>query len=578
MERMGTGSDRMTATPASSRKRGRSPAGSEDDDNSRASKDLTCPICRDRFTAPHETPCNHRFCFKCIERSLERAPVCPVRNCGTYLTLESLKPVTIDDRPDKGSNSRIPDSPQSSGRMGSPKASTFGWPGSSIDAVHGRDGIAAASGDRVRGLLQGDFIQNMTKEELLQLRHGLGEVIKNNALKADNELVLRSLEKFRDARIEELNKLQREVDILKKDVSILSSRTPSRKDVAEDDAFMRKLDKIRNNVGDFEHLWINEAYGPNRQKALDRFSVHVNHFTKYNRLELIASWRHRRRNDTDHSSLSGDTFTQANIVSSIELDKECRRVATAGVLRQIKIFEVDNLKDRSVKMHFPIQEFATKAKLSSLSWNKHISNHLISADYNGVVSLWDADHGEIVREYEEHTNKIWSVDYAKASNIFASGSNDTKVIIWDSLQEASVQTIPSEDSPEQNRAQVCCVKFSPESNSQKVVFGCADSSVHCYDLRYPRAPLFSLRKHDNAVSYVSFINSRQLVTASTDSTLKLWQIEDNSQELVRTFTGHKNQTNFVGLSVHDQFISCGSEDNKVFNYYTGISKPCFSYS
>lgn len=73
-----------------------------------------------------------------------------------------------------------------------------------------------------------------------------------------------------------------------------------------------------------------------------------------------------------------DTFTQANIVSSIELDKECRRVATAGVLRQIKIFEVDNLKDRSVKMHFPIQEFATKAKLSSLSWNKHISNHLVS--------------------------------------------------------------------------------------------------------------------------------------------------------------------------------------------------------
>ena len=42
---------------------------------------------------------------------------------------------------------------------------------------------------------------------------------------------------------------------------------------------------------------------------------------------------------------------------------------------------------------------------------------------------------------------------------------------------------------------------------------------------------------------------------STDSELKLWNVERG--QVLRTYRGHANEKNFVGLSVSGDFISCG---------------------
>lgn len=36
---------------------------------------------------------------------------------------------------------------------------------------------------------------------------------------------------------------------------------------------------------------------------------------------------------------------------------------------------------------------------------------------------------------------------------------------------------------------------------------------------------------------------------------------------VRTFKGHTNEKNFVGLTVNSEYIACGSETNDVFVYH-----------
>lgn len=58
---------------------------------------------------------------------------------------------------------------------------------------------------------------------------------------------------------------------------------------------------------------------------------------------------------------------------------------------------------------------------------------------------------------------------------------------------------------------------------------------------------------------------------STDSTLKLWNVRTN--ECVRTYTGHINEKNFVGLSSNSDWISCGSENNAVYTYYKSFRSP-----
>lgn len=97
-----------------------------------------------------------------------------------------------------------------------------------------------------------------------------------------------------------------------------------------------------------------------------------------------------------------------------------------------------------------------------------------------------------------------------------------------------------------NIANVCCVQFSPHS-SHLLAFGSADYKIYCYDLRKANAPWSVLAGHEKAVSYVKFIDSATLVSASTDNTLKLWDLSKSSSVGLSnsacslTLGGHKNE-------------------------------------
>ncbi|KAL2921620.1 E3 ubiquitin-protein ligase COP1, partial [Bienertia sinuspersici] len=61
--------------------------------------------------------------------------------------------------------------------------------------------------------------------------------------------------------------------------------------------------------------------------SLAEFQSVLSTFTRYSRLRVIAELRH------------GDPFHSANIVSSIEFDRDDQLFATTGVSRRIKVFD-----------------------------------------------------------------------------------------------------------------------------------------------------------------------------------------------------------------------------------------------
>ncbi|XP_010270052.1 PREDICTED: E3 ubiquitin-protein ligase COP1 [Nelumbo nucifera] len=286
--------------------------------------------------------------------------------------------------------------------------------------------------------------------------------------------------------------------------------------------------------------------------GLEDFQSVLTTFTRYSRLRVIAELRH------------GDIFHSANIVSSIEFDRDDELFATAGVSRRIKVFEFSSVVNEPTDVHCPIVEMSTRSKLSCLSWNKYTKNHIASSDYEGIVTVWDVDTRQSVMEYEEHEKRAWSVDFSRTEpSMLVSGSDDCKVKIWCTKQEASVLNIDM-------KANICCVKYNPGS-SIYVAVGSADHHIHYYDLRNISQPLHVFNGHKKAVSYVKFLSNNELASASTDSTLRLWDVKENL--LVRTFRGHTNEKNFVGLTVNSEYIACGSETNEVFVYHKAISKP-----
>ncbi|XP_041990902.1 E3 ubiquitin-protein ligase COP1-like isoform X1 [Salvia splendens] len=286
--------------------------------------------------------------------------------------------------------------------------------------------------------------------------------------------------------------------------------------------------------------------------GLEDFQSVLSTFTRYSRLRVVAELRH------------GDLFHSANIVSSIEFDRDDELFATAGVSRQIKIFEFSSVVNEPADSQCPVAEMSTRAKLSCLSWNKYAKNHIASSDYEGIVTVWDVTTRQSVMEYEEHEKRAWSVDFSCTDpSMLVSGSDDCKVKVWCTNQEASVINIDM-------KANICSVKYNPGS-SIHVAVGSADHHIHYYDLRKVSQPLYIFSGHRKAVSYVKFLSDDELASASTDSTVRLWDVKENVP--LRTFRGHANEKNFVGLTANSEYIACGSETNEVFVYHKAISKP-----
>ncbi|KAL0285000.1 UNVERIFIED_CONTAM: protein SPA1-RELATED 3 [Sesamum angustifolium] len=260
----------------------------------------------------------------------------------------------------------------------------------------------------------------------------------------------------------------------------------------------------------------------------------------------------------------GDLLNSSNLVCSLSFDRDGEFFATAGVNKKIKVFEYNSILDEDRDIHYPVVEMVSRSKLSSICWNGYIKARWLQV----TLKIWDVTRSQTFMEMKEHERRVWSIDFSVADpTMLASGSDDGSVKLWNINQAilflhlvdgVSVGTIKT-------KANVCCVQF-PTDSGRSLAFGSADHRIYYYDLRNSKLPLCTLVGHNKTVSNVRFIDSTTLVSASTDNTLKLWDLSMCTSRVLdcplQSFTGHLNVKNFVGLAVSDGYIATGSETNE----------------
>lgn len=195
--------------------------------------------------------------------------------------------------------------------------------------------------------------------------------------------------------------------------------------------------------------------------------------------------------------------------------------------------------------------------------------------------------------------RVWSVAHSQQhANLALSASDDGSAKLWGGLglkQRVGLIRPTPHDS-------ICDASFCPY-NGNLIALASANHHAYVHDMRNLETPVHTLTGHKRAVSYARFLGSQRLITASVDGSLGCWDLplspevaedqvvpewhgnfsgtaafqtgEQHSTAQRRSFYGHQNAKNFVGLSVRpeDGLMACGSETSKVYAYNTHWSQP-----
>jgi len=165
---------------------------------------------------------------------------------------------------------------------------------------------------------------------------------------------------------------------------------------------------------------------------------------------------------------------------------------------------------------------------------------VVSGSEDGTIKVWDHESGDYMKTLKGHTNAVTSLAFTPTGNYLASSSQDLSIKIWEFETYKCVRTLRGHDHT------ISAVRFIP---AQNVIPQTGD---------------------DNAAIDVSLADSRQLISASRDQTVKMWDLETGFCD--HTFTDHTDWVRTLAIRQHDGNVWASAGHDQVIYVYDNTKK------
>lgn len=198
---------------------------------------------------------------------------------------------------------------------------------------------------------------------------------------------------------------------------------------------------------------------------------------------------------------------------------------------------------------------------------------IAGAGEDRVVYLWNAEDGALIRTFAGHRLNVWAVAFSQDGETLVSGSFDRTAILWNIADGTRLRTLAG------HRFGIVAVNFSPDGKS--VVSGSDDGTARLWNAAdgglirtYEGGPyhVYAAEFSPDGASLLLAGKDRPLLGEALqnllgDSTANRWVTaqlrEVATGEVLQTFEEHANDINGASFSPDGRQIVTASEDQTV---------------
>jgi WD40 repeat protein len=183
----------------------------------------------------------------------------------------------------------------------------------------------------------------------------------------------------------------------------------------------------------------------------------------------------------------------------------------------------------------------------------HPGGHeLASSGADGVIRIWDAFAGRLLRKLNGHKGDVESLAYSPEGRLLASGGTDRTIRLWNAASGDAIRIIATVDAGVQN---MC---YSPDGQTLATSMG--DGTIKTWSRDgQPKLDLSGSDGHQGWIMGLAYSpDGRLFASAGNDSLVKIRNASDGG--LIRTLTGHWNQVRGVAFSPDSRRLVSSSFD------------------
>jgi WD40 repeat protein/serine/threonine protein kinase len=171
------------------------------------------------------------------------------------------------------------------------------------------------------------------------------------------------------------------------------------------------------------------------------------------------------------------------------------------------------------------------------------------------IRIWHVSTGEIRHQLRGHSETVEGVAFSPNGQQLVSAGWDGLVILWDANSGAEIRRFDTGDE-RAHPAQANAVAFSPDGTL--IASGGSGGEINIWEAA-TGADLLSIEGHAGLIEGLAFTpDGRGLLSASRDSTIRLWDADTGAE--IRRFAGHANRVSDVAVSPDGSLLVSGSWD------------------